>query len=90
MAENAVEVPIAAPSADQVVEVVLDKGAKTDRPIVSADEGVKSLKEQVEQAKRDSAERLAAKDRIIASSTKLARLSSLSPKTKIQQGATIA
>lgn len=65
MADAAVEVPIQVE--EKSVDVVVDdKGAKIDTPkIVSAEEGIEDLKAQVEKAKKDSAERLAAKDRQI-------------------------
>jgi hypothetical protein len=65
MAEAAVEVPVQ--SEEKSVDVVVDdKGAKIDAPkIVSADEGIEDLKAQVEKAKKDSATRLAEKDRQI-------------------------
>lgn len=65
MADAAVEVPIQVE--EKSVDVVVDdKGAKIDPlKIVSAEEGIEDLKAQVEKAKKDSAERLAAKDRQI-------------------------
>lgn len=65
MADAAIEVPIQVE--EKSVDVVVDdKGAKIDTPkIVSAEEGIEDLKAQVEKAKKDSAARLAEKDRQI-------------------------
>ena len=65
---SSVEIPIAK-EIQGAVEIAIDpeiaqEGARSD-PIVSVDDGIKSLQAQVEQAKRESAERLAAKDREI-------------------------
>jgi hypothetical protein len=65
MVDAAVEVPVQIE--EKSVDVVVDdKGAKIETAkIVSAEEGIEDLKAQVEKAKKDSAERLAAKDRQI-------------------------
>ena len=75
MAEAAVDVPIVATEEKSVEIKIEDAGAHggaKPAPIVSADEGIKSLQEQVERAKRESAERLAHKDRQIADAFKQA------------------
>jgi len=79
MTEAAVEKPVEVPlvvAEEKPVEVALtDKKpngeAKPDK-VVTADEGIESLKEQVARAKRESAERLAEKDRRIAEALKVA------------------
>lgn len=73
MVDTAVDVPIVNDKS-KAVEVTIDKGGddKGASKIVTAEEGIESLKSQVEKAKRDSAERLAAKDRIIADAFKQA------------------
>lgn len=70
MADAAVEVPIVS-TEEKSVEIKIDDAAAAQQaaktaPIVSAEEGIQSLREQVERAKRESAERLAHKDRQIA------------------------
>ena len=77
MAEASVEVPIVAEKSG-VVEVAVEKstaeGATTKAaPIIPAEEGIKSLQAQIDQAKRESAERLASKDRVIAEAFKRAQ-----------------
>lgn len=69
MADEAVEIPIE--PVDDKVEVKIDDKpvetrAETKTPVVTAEEGIESLKAQVEKAKRESAERLALADRKIA------------------------
>lgn len=64
MSDAAVDVPVAT-EVEKPVEVAIDDKAKPETKIVSADEGIDDLKAQVERAKRESAERLAAKDREI-------------------------
>ncbi len=65
MAEAAIEVPVQ--TEEKSVDVVVDdKTPKAEiGKIVSADEGIEDLKAQVEKAKKDSATRLAEKDRQI-------------------------
>jgi hypothetical protein len=76
MADAAVEVPVVVD--EPTVEVKVDDKPKPEtkappEKIVTADEGVESLKAQVEKARRDSAERLAYKDRQIAEAVKAAQ-----------------
>lgn len=76
MAEADVIVPVIKEE-PAVVEVAIDKPtaetAQSKSAVIPAEEGIKSLHEQIEKAKRDSAERLAAKDRIIADAFKKAQ-----------------
>jgi hypothetical protein len=80
MAEKGANVELPEPSVvETTVEVALEEEAKAGEkkkaaaaPIISAEEGIESLKEQVEKAKRDSQHRLAEKDRIIADAFKRA------------------
>lgn len=66
MAEAGVEIPVTVEQTDAPVEIKIDDKGASDAPkIVTADEGIKSLKEEAEKARRESAARLAEKDRII-------------------------
>jgi hypothetical protein len=66
MVEAAVEIPVQTEETKGVDVVVDDKTPKAEiGKIVSADEGIEDLKAQVEKAKKDSATRLAEKDRQI-------------------------
>lgn len=73
-AEAAVEVPLTVVE-EKPVEVALEtKGTKTEaKTVITAEEGIESLKEQVERAKRESATRLAEKDRQIADAFRAAQ-----------------
>lgn len=59
---------------DADVKVELQAESKVEKtPIVSADEGIETLKEQVEKARQESNRRLAEKDRLIADAYKQAQ-----------------
>lgn len=66
MADEAVDIPII-DGGSEGVEIVIDKGKVADpaSKIVTEDEGVESLKEQVERSKRESQQRLSEADRQI-------------------------
>ena len=68
MTDTVVDLPVV--ETEGTVKVTVDGGETPKTPVVSADEGIESLKEQVEKAKRESAQRLAEKDRIIADAFK--------------------
>lgn len=70
----AVEVPLVV-AEDKPVEVALtdDKTGQKPAQIITADEGIESLKAQVERAQRESAQRLAEKDRQIADAFRTAQ-----------------
>lgn len=70
----AVEVPLVV-AEDKPVEVALTDNKTEQKPaqIITADEGIESLKEQVERAKRESTQRLAEKDRQIADAFRTAQ-----------------
>lgn len=73
MTDTTVEIP-AKTNDDAPVSVAMTPPTSTPSPtpIVTADEGIESLKEQVARAQRDSANRLAEKDRVIADAFKRA------------------
>ena len=70
--EKAAAAPVVQPTAvaEPVVAPVVAAAPVTR--VVTADEGIDSLKEQAERARRESAERLAAADRKIAEAYKVA------------------
>ena len=73
MSDASVEIAVPKET-DGGVEIAVEGApASKTAPIVSAEDGIKSLQQQVEQAKRDSADRLAAKDRAIADAFKRAQ-----------------
>ena len=78
MTEAAVEKPVEVPlvvAEEKPIQVALtDKKPEIEKPkVVTADEGIESLKDQVAKAKRESAERLAEKDRQIADAFRVAQ-----------------
>lgn len=71
MTDTTVDLPVTQ-TEDATIAVTIDAD-KTPKILVTADEGIESLKEQVDRARRDSDRRLAEKDRIIADAFKQAQ-----------------